>query len=161
VRVHATGVSIRGEGGAESADATVAFDAEQLRALLGTMEGFPADTVALADPYITMTASISVLGAAFDLGVALTPSAVDGDLVLTPNGFVLGDAQIDADALRERFGSAGEKVLAPWTMWVAGHLPSGMTLTGAEIEGERLVTTFDVEPGIIDDPELQAFGTCD
>jgi hypothetical protein len=35
-----------------------------------------------------------------------------------------------------------------------------MSLTGLEVEKDAVVADFDVQPGILTDPALQAKGTC-
>lgn len=160
VSVHATGVSVRGERGASSGTATIGLDEAQLRALMGSVDGFPADTLGLAAPDVTISYPLQVLGAEFVVGVALQPSAAEGDLVLTPSSFRLGDAEISADALRDRFGGLAKTVLGDWSVCIAQHVPAGMTLTGVAVEGQELVASFDLDPGILDDPELRALGTC-
>ncbi len=160
VSAHATGVSLRGEGGLGAATASVGLDEPQLRALMGTVEGFPADTLGLAAPDVTITYPLQVLGVAFPVGVSLQPGAADGDLVLSPSGFRLGDATISADDLRGRFGGIADAVLRDWDVCIAQYLPAGMTLTDADVEGLRLVARLDVAGGIVSDPALQAKGTC-
>lgn len=161
ISVHAKGVSVRGEGAAEAGTATVSFDTAQLQTLMGTIEGFPADSLGLTAPDVTITLPLQVLGASVPVGVALQPSAADGDLVLTPSSFQLGGAAISADDLRDRFGGLAQKVLGDWNVCVAQHVPAGMTLTDVSVEGSQLVATFDLDGGILDDPELQALGTCE
>lgn len=161
ISVHATGVPIRGEGSAESGTATIGLDEAQLRTLMGTVDGFPADSLGLAAPDVTMTYPLEVLGVQFPVGVSLAPSAADGDLVLTPSSFQLGGAQIAADDLRDRFGRIAQTVLGSWNVCIARDIPSGMTLSAVAVQGDRLVATFDVDGGIVSDPTLQAKGTCE
>ena len=159
--VHATGLPVRGDDPFASASATIVLDEAQLRALLGTVEGFPADSVALDDPDVTMTYPLQVLGVDVPITVALTPGASDGDLVLTPSAFRIGDAEASADDLRNRFGPLAQSVLGDWQVCIAQHLPAGVTLTGVDVAGGELVGTVAVDGRIAVDPELQANGTCE
>jgi len=160
VTVHATGVPLRG-GSADGATATASFDEEQLRALLSTVEGLPEETVSLAEPDVAMSIELNVFGLAIPIGVALAPSAVDGDIVLSPASLDLAGAEISADDLRSRFGSIADAVLRDWTVCVAQYLPAGVTLSDVAVEGEMVVADLDIDGGIIDDPALQAPGTCE
>lgn len=160
ITLHATDVPVRGEGTASSGTATIGIDEAKLRALMGTVEGFPADTLGLAAPDVTMTYPLSLLGVQFPVGVALQPSAADAELVLTPSSFQLGDAKISADDLRDRFGKVAQSALGSWNVCIAQYIPAGMALTSAAVQGDRLVATFDVDGGIVSDPTLQAKGTC-
>lgn len=159
--VHATGLPVRGDDAFSSASASIVLDEAQLRTLLGTVEGFPAESVALEDPDVTMTYPLQVLGVEVPITVALTPGAADGDLVLTPSAFRLGDAEISADDLRSRFGGIAQTVLGDWPVCIAQYLPAGVTLTGVEVSGNMLVGTVAVDGRIAVDPELQENGTCD
>jgi hypothetical protein len=93
--------------------------------------------------------------------VALEPSAVDGDIVLTPASLDLAGAQISADDLRSRFGGIADAVLRDWTVCIAEYLPAGATLVDITVEGETVVADLDIDGGIVDDPSLQALGTCE
>lgn len=160
VVVHATGIPLRG-GPADGATATTTFDEEQLRALLSTVEGFPAETVSLAQPDVEMSIELNVFGIAIPIGVALSPSAVDGDIVLAPASLTLGGGQISADDLRSRFGGIADAVLRDWTVCIAQYLPAGAALVDIAVEAETVVAEFDIDGGIVDDPALQALGTCE
>ncbi|HWI31130.1 MAG TPA: DUF2993 domain-containing protein [Microbacterium sp.] len=161
VAVTAHGVPISGDAPAEAASATVGIDEEQLRTLLATVEGFPADTLTLAQPNVDMTFDLGVFGASFPVGVGLAPSAVEGDIVLTPARLDLAGAQLSADDLRARFGIIADAVLRDWTVCIAQYIPVGVTLTDIAVEGELVVADLDIDGGIISDPALQAVGTCE
>src|SRR5690606_23199486 len=109
----------------DSATAIIGLDTAQLRALLGTIEGFPAETVSIAAPDVTMTYTLQALGIEVPVGVALQPGAVDRQLVLSPRAFLLGEAEVSADDLSSRFGPLAQAVLGDWSICVAEHLPAG------------------------------------
>jgi hypothetical protein len=159
VAVTATDVSIRG-GDMGAATGSVTLDEQQLRALMSTVDGFPADTLGLAAPNVTMSTELSLFGVSFPVGVALTPSAVAGDLVLTPDELQLAGASITADDLRDRFGGLSDLVLRDWTVCVAQYIPAGVTLTDVAVDGQTLVADFDVDGAIVSDPALRENGTC-
>lgn len=160
VVVHATDVPVRGGGPVGGGTAQLTLDEAQLKTLMGSVEGFPADTLGLAAPNVTMTYPAQVLGISFPIGVALTPSAAEGDLVLTPASFTLGDADIAADDLRNRFGDVAKTVLAPVSVCIAEYIPAGMTLSGVAVQGAGLVADFRLSGGILTDPTLRDKGTC-
>ncbi|MEU1972397.1 DUF2993 domain-containing protein [Microbacterium sp. NPDC019599] len=160
VTVHAQGIAIRGDAAADSAAASVRLDTQQLQTLLSGVEGFPTESVALAEPDVTMSTELSVFGLTIPVSVALTPSAVEGELVLTPARFQLAGADIAADDLRNRFGGVADVVLRDWTVCVAEYIPAGMTLASVSVEGEELIADVDIDGAIMSDPALQANGTC-
>ncbi|WP_203580466.1 LmeA family phospholipid-binding protein [Microbacterium hibisci] len=160
VTVTAEDVAVRGTGEMSGATATVSLDEAQLQTLLATVEDFPADSVALAAPNVTMSRDLELFGVAIPVGVALTPSAAAGDIVLTPVSLRLGDSEVTADALREQFGAVTDTVLRDWDVCVAQYLPAGVTLTGVAVQDDVLVADFDVDGAIATDPALQETGTC-
>lgn len=161
ITVQATGIPVRGDAPAEAGSATIVLDEEQLRALMATIDGFPSDTLGLADPDVTMTMELNVFGLSFPIGVALTPSAAEGDLVLSPAALQLGGAEISADSLRDRFGAVADTVLRDWTVCIAAYIPAGLTLDSVEVTGETLVAELAIDGGIVNDPVLQENGTCE
>lgn len=160
ITVAAQGVPIRG-GDMSGATATVALDEDQLRAVLSSVEGFPAESVGLDAPDVTMATELQLFGVGIPVGVSLTPSVEDGGIVLTPSSLQLAGSDVTADAIRGQFGVVADVVLRDWTVCIAGHLPAGIELTSIEIEGDEVVAVFDVAGGILTDESLQANGTCD
>jgi len=158
--LRAHGVPIRGTAPMRAATATIALDQTQLRILLAGVESFPADTVALAAPHVTVTYPLRFFGASVPVGVALLPGAQGGALVLRPAALQLGGTSIAADELRARFGGAADAVLRDWTVCVRQHLPRGVTLTSVAVRGDALVAGFAIAGGILHDTQLQHSGTC-
>ena len=150
-------------GGGEmgSAAATVTLDEQQLRTLMSTVDGFPADSLALDAPDIAMATELSLFGAEIPVAVSLTPTAVDGDLVLSPASLQLAGAEITADGLRQQFGRLANVVLRDWTVCLAQYIPAGLTLTTVTVEGDQVVADFDIDGAMISDPDLQENGTCE
>lgn len=161
VTVHAQDIAIRGDAGAGSASATVVLDEEQLRTLLSTVENFPTESLGLAEPNLTFSTELSLFGIALPVGVALTPSAVDGAIVLTPTTLQLAGSEISAATLKEQFGGLADTVLRDWTICVAQYIPAGATLTGIAVTGDQVVADLDIDPAIVTDTALQKVGVCE
>jgi hypothetical protein len=161
VSVTANGVPIRGDAAARGGTATVHLDQDELRALLREIDGFPADTVGLASPNVTASSELSLFGVSVPIGIALSPGAADGDLTLTPASFQAGGVDLDADAVRERFGGLADAVLRDWSLCIADQLPAALTLTGVSVDdANEVVATFDVDGAVVVDRTLLANGTC-
>lgn len=160
ISVQMTGVPVRGDRPAEGGSATITLDEQQLQALTATVDGFPADTVVLKEPNVTMSIDVSMFGLSFPIGVGLTPGAKDGDLVLSPAVLTLGGADVSVDELRSRFGAAADTVLREWPVCIAGYIPAGVTLEQVHVSGATLIAEFSINGGIVNDPALQANGTC-
>lgn len=160
VTLDATGIAIRGETGAETASGTLSLDTAQLQTLLSNVDGFPVESVGLDEPDVTVSTELSVFGAAVPIGIALTPSAADGDLVLTPSALTLGGADIDAADLADRLGGLADGIVRDWDVCIARYIPAGVTLTSVAVEGDRINAAVDIDPAIIDDQALLENGTC-
>ncbi|ROR65892.1 LmeA family phospholipid-binding protein [Agrococcus jenensis] len=154
------GVPIRADRAGAGGTAEVRMSPEQLRSLLSTIDGFPAETIELAAPNVTASTEIELLGATIPLGLALAPSAADGDLVLSPVEGTVAEATVTADQLRGQFGGLLEPLLQDRSVCIASSLPAALTLQSIEVLDDALVTGFDIDGGIIHDPALQANGTC-
>lgn len=160
VTVTAQDIAIRGETGAGAATATVVLDQEQLRGLLSTVEGFPVESLALAAPDLTFSSDLSLFGLTLPVAVALTPSAVDGDIVLSPDSLQLAGSEISASDLRDQFGGLAETVLRDWTVCIAQYIPAGVTLSAVAVTGEQVTADLVIDPAIVSDTALQQNGTC-
>lgn len=160
VTVVAHDVPVRGDAPIGQASATVTVDEEELRTLMASVDGFPAETLTLDEPDVAFTTELSFFGVQVPVAVSLTPTAADGDLVLSPAAIEVAGAEITADRLREQFGVVADVVLKDWTVCLAEYLPAAITVTGVEVVGEQLVADLDVDGAIVSDPALQASGTC-
>ncbi len=160
VTVALQGVPISGDSAATGGEASVRLDEEQLRALLGRLDGFPAEGVSLAGTDLAVETEVSVFGVGIPVGVTLTPGAAEGDLTLTPTAFQLAGAQIDADQLRGQLGGLADGVVRTWDLCIADQLPAGLTLTSVSVQGADVVAGFDIDGGVLVDPALQQNGTC-
>ena len=159
-RCTSRGFPIRGGLEADAATATLRLDEAQLRDLMSTVDGFPAESLGLAAPNVTIATELKLLGVGFPVGVALTPSAAEGDIVLTPAGLQLAGAEISAADLKDRFGRIADAVLRAWTVCIAQYIPAGVVLDSVAVDGDHLVADLDIDGAIIADPALQENGTC-
>ncbi|KXZ59847.1 hypothetical protein Mlaev_02090 [Microbacterium laevaniformans] len=160
VEVHAAGVPIRGDAPLQSASATVRLDQDQVRALLGTVDGFPADAVTVEAPDIVMSTELKAFSLSVPVGVSLTPSASGGDLVLTPRTLRVSGAEVSADVLIDQFGALARTVVRDWNVCVRQYLPAGLTLTAVRVDGAQVVADIAIDPRITVDAALQQNGTC-
>ena len=154
------GVPIRADGPAAGGTAEVRMSTEQLRSLLSTIDGFPAETIQLEAPNVTASTDVALLGATIPLSLVLEPTAAEGDLVLTPVEGTVAQATVTADQLRQQFGTLLDPILQDRSVCIASSLPAALTLQSIEVVGDEVVAGFDIDGGIVNDPALQANGTC-
>lgn len=160
VLVEMQGVPVSGGAAATGGSASVRLDEGQLRTLLAQIPDFPSGTVGLAAPEVTFQSELSLFGVGVPVGVAVTPGATQGDITLTPASFDLAGNTIDADTLRAQFGGVADAVLGTRSLCIADRLPAALTLTSATVQGQTLVAAFDLAGGVLNDPSLQANGSC-
>jgi hypothetical protein len=160
VRVDLRGVPVSAGSAADGGVASVRLDQDQVRALLAELPDLPAGTVNVAAPDVSFDTSLSLFGIDIPVGVTVTPGAAEGDLTLTPSAFQVAGNALDADTLRGQFGGVADAILQTRSLCIADRLPAGLTLTSATVQGQDLVATFDIAGGIVNDPALQADGTC-
>ncbi|MCO7204141.1 DUF2993 domain-containing protein [Microbacterium sp. CnD16-F] len=159
VRVDIQDAPVRG-GDWSSARAVVVLDEDQVRTILSRVDGFPVDAFRLAPPEVALDTELNLFGAAIPLGVRLSAAAEDGDLVLSPTTFRLGDVDVSADALREQVGPLVGSFAQSWPVCLAQYLPRALTLTGVAVEERGVVATFDIDSAILRDETAQQPGSC-
>ena len=159
VRVDIQDAPVRG-GDWSSARAVVVLDEDQVRTILSRVDGFPVDAFRLAPPEVALDTELNLFGAAIPLGVRLSAAADDGDLVLSPTTFRLGDVDVSADALREQVGPLVGSFAQSWPVCLAQYLPRALTLTGVAVEERGVVATFEIDSAILRDETAQQPGSC-
>lgn len=159
VRVDIQDAPVRG-GDWSSARAVVVLDEDQVRTILSRVDGFPVDAFRLAPPEVALDTELNLFGAAIPLGVRLSAAPEDGDLVLSPTTFRLGDVDVSADALREQVGPLVGSFAQSWPVCLAQYLPRALTLTGVAVEERGVVATFDIDSAILRDETAQQPGSC-
>lgn len=160
VSVNITDMPIRADAAAGPGTATVRLDEAQLQSLLVTVEGFPAESVDIAAPEVTLSTDLNLFGAAIPVGVALLPGVDGADLTLTPQSASVAGAEVSADALRSQFGGLVDPLVRTWDICIAQYLPSALTLTAVRVEGAEVVASFDIDGAVVVDSTLRQNGTC-
>jgi hypothetical protein len=121
-----------------------AIPGSALSALAPEITGVTIDDVTLDGSEIVATGSASLLGTTLELGLGLTPSAVDGDLAFDATSIRVGDTSLTADELRGNalLGGIADALLQQRRVCIADELPAALTFTGLRVEGAELVATL-------------------
>ena len=128
---------------------------------LSTVEDFPADSLGLAAPDVTMSTELSLFGVSLPRGGVADPQRRRGrHRALARRRCSSPAPRSPPTALRQQFGRLADVVLRDWTVCIAQYIPAGVTLTAVAVDGDELVADFDIDGAIISDPALQANGTC-
>lgn len=160
VAVRAQDVPIRGDGDWSGAYASITLDDEQLQALLANLDEFPADSVQIDAPDIAVTFELNALLTTVPVGVALTPRAEAGELVLTPTSLRLAGAEISAEAILRQFGALASTVVRDWDVCIAQYLPAALTLTDVSVAPRAVTAEFEIESSILRDDAARQKGEC-
>lgn len=160
VAVRAQDVPIRGDGDWSGAYASITLDDEQLQALLANLDEFPADSVQIDAPDIAVTFELNALLTTVPVGVALTPRAEAGELVLTPTSLRLAGAEISAEAILRQFGALASTVVRDWDVCIAQYLPAALTLTDVSVAPRAVTAEFEIDSSILRDDAARQKGEC-
>lgn len=155
----ATAHEVHTDGTAAAMAATMSLTPEELRPLLPT-DRVQIDTITFDAPQVRFETVATAFALHLDIELALTPSAADGELVLTPAGFRLGGFEVTAQDLQNAIGGAADTVLQPWQVCIADRVPQGVTLRDVAVRGDRLIVAADIAGDIATNAALQQNGTC-
>lgn len=156
--VTATGIPLRG-GDLTDAQGTVRIDSEQFTSLIAASE-LPIDAVAFAEPDVTVSGSVAVLGFSLPIALTVTPGADAGELLLTPVSLQVAGATLDAQQISDRFGSVAEQLTETQRICIADQLPAGLTMTALAVDGDEIAVDVQVDGAIVTDEQLQENGVC-
>lgn len=161
------GLQLRGEGVPLDANAPVeslainfVVGSDDLAALAESSDS-SAPEFEFADGEIRMSSEISLFGASLALALSLEPSAVDGDLMLTPTSVTLGDQTFEAgDDDGSFIGQIIAALFQPQKLCIANGVPQALVLTDASIDETDLVLGFTGDGAAFAGPEMSTLGTC-
>ena len=133
-----------------------------LAAIAGSLSGLELDSIELEEPAILVGSTFSLFGLPIPLGVALVPSAEDGQLVFTPETVTVAEQQFAAADLLANplFGAFARDLLQQQSVCVAASLPRALVVTDARVDGERLVLAIRGDGTALGGSDLATPGVC-
>jgi hypothetical protein len=156
----ATGVPIDQSKPIDHARLEFSVDAAQLRTIVGEVSGLPVSSVSVASGAIALGTTITVLGIGIPVTVAVTPSALDGALVLTPKSVQFNGQTLTPADLRKTFGSLADTILGTRTICVAQFLPKALVLDSVSVKGTGVSLVVTADNVILDSGLLTTKGVC-
>jgi hypothetical protein len=156
----AQGISTGTAGSVDSAKLVFSTDQNGLKKLLAGVSSVNIRSVSIASGAIKIGTTVSVIGLKVPVAAALTPSAVDGKLLLTPRSFVVNGATIPAADLRGRFGEIADSLTKTQTICVADQLPRALALDSAAVSGSSLVLGVSAKSLVLNSDLFASKGTC-
>ena len=133
-----------------------------LAALAKNLGGVDVTAVTLEKTEIVAASTVTVLGATVPVSIGLTPSVVDGRLVVTPAdvrvaGQTFTAAQLAANPL---FGGVARTLLKEQSFCLAQYLPKALTATAVQIANGSLSVSFTGQDVALGGSEFRAKGSC-
>ncbi len=137
-------------------------DEGDLASIAGSLSGLTLESIELEDPDIVVASAFSLFGLPIPVGMSLTPSAAEGQLVFTPSSVTVAESTFTAEALLNDplFGLFARDLLKQQSVCVAGSLPQALVLTDAAVEGDVLVLSITGDGAALGGPELSTLGVC-
>ncbi|MDA4891505.1 DUF2993 domain-containing protein [Streptomyces sp. MS2A] len=158
--MHAENVAVRGESTMGDARAEVSLSPDAARQLLATSTGLPTVGLELTPPGVRVSLDPGLFDSGVDVDVDLSPSVGSGRLLLNPQAFSVGGADMSADLVRDRFGDYAEPMLSPRSVCLAAALPRAFTLTAVDVDDAGMTARFDVDGAIAENEALRGPGAC-
>jgi hypothetical protein len=160
--LHAEGVPLDQAAEVEVLRVDFVIDEADLASIAGSLSGLELSSIELDAPDIVVASAFSLFGLPIPVGMSLTPSAVDGQLIFTPSSVTVAESTFTAEQLLgdPLFGFFAQDLLKQQSVCVAGNLPQALVLTGAAVEGSDLVLSITGDGAAIGGPELATLGTC-
>jgi len=160
--LHAEGVPLSESSPVDVFRVKFSVAEKDLAAIAGSLSGLSLDSIELDEPEIVVSSAFNIFGIPFPLGMTLEPSAVDGELVFTPTSVTVAENTFAADDILADplFGPFARDLLKHQSVCIAGSLPQALVITGAKVDGDKLVLGFAADGAALGGPELSTLGTC-
>lgn len=134
----ATGVPLSLSKPSNSVRVMFTASPDELKKLLAGSTPLPVTSVKIASGAVQVGTTVSALGITVPIAIAFVPSAVDGELALTPKSLVVNGATVTPDGLRATLGGLADSVLATQKICVAKYLPKQLPLESVRVNGASL-----------------------
>jgi hypothetical protein len=132
-----------------------------LTVLAKNLSGSPLTSITLIKNQIRVRSEFQLLAIKLPIGVFITPSAANGQLVFTPTTVELNGQSITVEALRSGIlGGLASTLLRSQSLCVASYLPKALVLSGASVSGKQLVITLDGKGAVLGGAGLSSAGSC-
>ncbi|WP_165068454.1 LmeA family phospholipid-binding protein [Marisediminicola senii] len=154
------GVPIAEGGTVDSLDIDFVIDEDTVTALSANLSELPITSVSLVEPDIVADLEFDVLGFGVPLTVGIEPSAAGPNIEFRPTSVRLGDLDISADTLRDRFGAVAGDALDTRDFCVAEYLPEAFALDSVAVVGDELHFAVTAENAPLTQQAMETLGSC-
>ena len=140
---------------------TFAVPEAEVGSLADRFGGSEVDAVMLEGDGIRVATRLTALGVEIPLLVSFAPSAVDGDIVLTPVDVVAAGQRLTVDELQAGlFGGLVGTELDAQKFCVASAFPDALELVDVRVDGKQLLLDLDGDGAVLGGDALAARGVC-
>lgn len=136
-------------------------DQAQLQALVDSNEAVPVSELRIDGENLTAVWDFEVLYVPMPISITVGVSALDGELVLSPDAFHMAGIELNAAQLEQQFGRLVSLITRPWPVCIAENLPRGITLSGVQLDDGLLGVRFNLSENLVSDPTMLELGTCE
>ncbi|HEV7742796.1 MAG TPA: DUF2993 domain-containing protein [Pseudolysinimonas sp.] len=159
--VHAEDVPLDANAKTSKLDVTFAVAEKDVVAAVGSnLSSLPIDSITLTEPDIVVKATLPVFVFSIPVGMSLEPSAVDGQVVLTPSHIQLFDQDYTIDEAHNQLGGLADQLLTPQSMCVNESLPAALTIVDVDVVKKDLVIKINGDGVALGGTDLSTPGTC-
>ncbi|WP_394768702.1 DUF2993 domain-containing protein [Lacisediminihabitans sp.] len=156
----ATGIPIDQSKPIDHARLEFTVDETQLKTLVGTVAGIPVNSLSVRSGAIALATTITVLGIGIPVTVAVAPSAVDGELTLTPKSVTFNGQTLSPADLRKTFGSLADTLLRTQKICVAQFLPKSLVLDAVTVSGSNVALAVSADKVTLNSDLFATKGVC-
>ena len=134
----ASGIPIKQSQPIDTARVVFIAGQGELTKLFAGFTGLPVSSVTIGSGAVQVGTTVTALGVTVPVAIAFVPSAVGGQLALTPKSLVVNGATLTPAALRSTFGALADPLLATQKVCVAKYLPKQLPLDSVTVKGSSL-----------------------
>jgi len=160
--MHATEVPLDQSAPLKKLVVTYRVSEKNVSVLASELSGMKLDTVTLEAPEIVANANFQVLGFGIPVGLGLTPSASNGQLVFTPTSILVSGQKFTSKQLLATPGLGGlaKQLLKQQTFCVAQYLPKALTVTSVKVVSHELVLVISGDGAALGGSAFTTKGSC-
>jgi len=141
---------------------TYTVSEKNVRVLASDLSGLKLDTITLDQPEIVANATFQVFSFGIPVGLGLTPSASNGQLVFTPTSILVSGQKFTSKQLLATpgLGNLAKQLLKQQSFCVAQYLPKALTVTSVKVADHQLVMAISGDGAALGGSGFTTKGSC-
>ena len=156
----ASGIPIKQSQPIDSARVVFIASQGELTKLFTGFTGLPVRSVTIGSGAVQVGTTVTALGVTVPVVIAFVPSAIGGQLALTPKSLMVNGATLTPAALRTTFGALADPLLATQKVCVAKYLPKQLPLDSVTVKGSSLELAVSGRSVTLNTALLTTKGVC-